>query len=227
MDVNRLAVKIKEARLKAKITEKQLAKKCGLSEAYIIQIESGKKVINEKAAENILNALGEKLESIYDIPESQEKPVKPKEVKEEKKEVFNPIEPTDQWAGALANIIKKFPIYDIASNNIVGYKELPVMSKKIEGYHWEKLMFFQASNDELEGLRIKKNDVIMVCLTSEIHNNSIYIIELNKKRIIRQLRKEQNNRVIISDGGRGDSPITSDLSKIKIIGRCVKAEIVL
>ncbi len=41
--MNRLAEKIKKARLNAKLTEKELAKKCGLSVNYIIQIESGKK----------------------------------------------------------------------------------------------------------------------------------------------------------------------------------------
>ncbi|KAB3532833.1 XRE family transcriptional regulator [Alkaliphilus serpentinus] len=222
--MNRLAAIIKEARLKAKLTEKQLAKKCGLSEAYIIQIESGKKVINEKAAENILNKLGKKLESVYDQIEAKETPVKAKEIKEEKKEAYTPIEPTHQWADALANIIKKFPIYDIANNKVVGFKDLPVIDKKIEGFHWEKLMFLQVDNDEMEALRIKRNDIITISLTKEIHNGSVYLIEVNKKRILRQLRREQNNRVVLSTGVKGENPVITDLNKVEVIGKCVKVE---
>ena len=49
--MNRVAQKIKDARLKSGMSEKQLAKKCGLSVSYILQIETGKKIINEKMAD--------------------------------------------------------------------------------------------------------------------------------------------------------------------------------
>lgn len=222
--MNRVAVKIKEARLKAKLTEKQLAKKCGLSESYIIQIESGKKVINEKAAESILNALGAKLDFVDKLDE-EAKEVKPKEEKPvAKKEEFYNIQPTEQWSDALANIIKKFPIYEVETNKIVGYKELPILGKKVEGYHWDKILFVQSSNDDLEALRIKKKDTLMLCLTSEIHNNSVYLIELNQKKLLRQIRKEANNKVTLYTGVKGETPMVTELSKIKVIGKCVKVE---
>jgi len=175
--MNRIALKIKEARQKAKMSEKDLAKKCGLSASYIIQIESGKKVINEKAAEKILKALGEKAEIVnqLDVPEEKPQRVKEDKPKVEKREVFQPVEPTEQWSDALANIIKKFPVYEMTSNKVVAHKELPILSKKIDGYHWEKLMFCQVNDNEMESLRIKKNDVAMICMTNEIHNNSIYL----------------------------------------------------
>lgn len=224
--MSRVAAKIKEARLKAKLTEKDLAKKCGLTANYIIQVESGRKVINEKLAENILKALGEKLEFMNQEPSNEEKlqQENAQKPKNKPKEEFFAIEPTEQWAGALANIIKKFPIYEAATNKIVGYKELPILDKKIDGYTWDKIIYIQSTDNTMEYFRIKKNDIIMVNITSEIQNNSIYLFEINSKKMIRQLRKESNNKVVISTGAKGEEPITTELSKIKVIGKCVKVE---
>ena len=79
--MNRLAVKIKEARIKAKMSEKDLAKACGQNINYILQIESGKKVINEKIAEQILKILGEKIDLFQDQEEEKKTIVKQPEVK--------------------------------------------------------------------------------------------------------------------------------------------------
>lgn len=224
--MNRLAVKIKEARIKAKLTEKELAKKCGLSESYIIQIESGRKVINEKAAEKILGKLGERVEFGYEEALKEEALPKAKEVKKESQPrgEFYSIQPTGQWADALANIIKKYPIYEMNTNKVIGHRDLPILEKKIAGYHWEKLSFVQAVDNEMEALRIKKGDIVMICATNEIHNNSLYLFEMNHKRMIRQLRREPNNRVSLSTGAKGHQPVVTDLHKIKLIGKCVKVE---
>lgn len=227
--MSRVAEKIKEARMKAKLTEKELAKKCGLTANYIIQIESGKRVVNEKLAESILNVLGEKLDfmSMADVAEKEVQATPEKKNKAEtiKKEDFYEIKPTEQWADALANIIKKFPIYDVKTNKVVGNKELPIIGKKVEGYNWDKLLFVQASDNDMESLRIKKEDVIMVYLTGEIQNNSIYLFEIENKKMIRQLRKESNNKVVISLGNKNNEPMVTELNKIKIIGKCVKVEV--
>lgn len=227
--MSRVAEKIKEARMKAKLTEKELAKKCGLTANYIIQIESGKKVVNEKLAESILNVLGEKLDfmSMADVAEkeAQNAPEKKNKAEAIKKEEFYEIKPTEQWADALANIIKKFPIYDVKTNKVVGNKELPVMGKKVEGYNWDKILFVQASDNDMENLRIKKEDIVMVYLTNEIQNNSVYLFEIENKKMMRQLRKESNNKVVISLGNKNNEPMITDLNKIKIIGKCVKVEV--
>ena len=221
--MNSVSKKIKEARLKAKLTEKQLAKKCGLAESFIIQVESGKKVINEKTAENILSKLGDKLEFV--LQQDEEKPAKanePKPVATPKVD-FNPVQPTGQWADALANIIKKFPIYDVATNKVVGHKDLPVLDKKVEGYRGDKVMFVKCSDDNTEGLRISEKDTIMVNLTNDIQNNGIYLFEMNNKRIVRRIQK-QGSKLFLSTGVKGAEPETTEVNKIKLIGKCVKVE---
>lgn len=222
--MNSIGKKIKEARINAKLTEKQLAKKCGVAESFIVQVESGRKVINEKTAENILKKLGAKLESILQEDLKEEKQERAKPVKQTTRPTveFNPVEPTGQWADALANVIKKYPIYDIATGNSVGQKNLPVLEKKVEGYRWDKLMFVKYNDTGLEGLRIHKNDIVQVYLTNDIQNNGVYLLEIGNKKVIRQLQKE-SSKLYLSTSSK-EEPTTTDISKVKLIGRCVKVE---
>ncbi|WP_432403468.1 helix-turn-helix domain-containing protein [Wukongibacter sp. M2B1] len=219
--MNRLAVKIKEARLKAGLSEKELAKKCGLSVGYIIQVESGKKIVNESVADKILKALGTKEEFVV-----EEKVIeKPKKVKTAPKPQGTiPVEPNQIWADALAGVIKKYPIYELHTKKISNYKELPIINKKIEGHHPDKIMFVKSPNDDMEAFRIRKDDVLTVSMTKDIQNHCIYLFEMNGKKMIRQLRKEVNRTVALSKCANDNSAIVVDINKIKILGKIIKNE---
>lgn len=219
--MNRLAVKIKEARIKAGLTEKQLAKKCGLSVNYIIQVESGRKIVNESVADKILKSLGTKEDFVI-----EEKVIeKPKRVKSTlKPQGTIPVEPNQTWADALAGVIKKYPIYELSTNKIVNYKELPIISKKIEGHHPDKIMFVKSPNDDMEAFRIQKDDVLTVSITKDIQNYGIYLVEINGKKVIRQLKKEVNKKVTLSKCANDDSTMTFDVNRIKVLGKIIKNE---
>lgn len=219
--MNRLAIKIKEARTKTGLTEKQLAKKCGLSASYIIQVESGKKIVNQSIAEKILKSLGTKEEFIKE-ERVVEKPKKTKVVNSIQRTIS--VEPTDSWADALAGVIKKYPIYDLHNNKITGYKDLPIISKKIEGYHPEKLMFVKSSNNDMESFRISKDDVLTVLITKDIQNQCIYIVEIGGKKMVRQLKKEANKKVKLSKCPNDNLAMSVDMNKMKILGKVIKNE---
>ncbi|MCT4592974.1 MAG: helix-turn-helix transcriptional regulator [Anaeromicrobium sp.] len=219
--MNRLAVKIKESRIKAGLTEKGLAKKCGLSVNYIIQVESGKKIVNESVADKILKALGTKEELIQEE--------KPAEKKEKSKSTFKPqgtipVEPNQTWADALAGVIKKYPVYDLYTNKIVAYKDLPILSKKIEGHHPDKIMFVKSSNDHMKKFRIEKGDVLTVLMTKDIQNQCIYLFEMKGNKMIRQLRKKDNKKVELSKCTNDNSTMTVGMNEIKILGKIIKNE---
>ncbi|MBN2899046.1 MAG: helix-turn-helix domain-containing protein [Clostridia bacterium] len=221
--MNRMAIKIKEARIKAGLSEKELAKKCGLSVNYIIQIESGKKIINEKAADNILNSLGEKVEMLEDLSAKEEKEIVAKPVKKPTQTVNYAINPSPQWESALAGVLKKYAIVDCYTDKVIGYKELPIIGKKVEGHNPDRLLFVQASNNEMESLRVKRGDVVTVMMTSEVENNQLYVLEISGKRIIRQLRRE-NNKLRLSKGAIEFDDQLIDLKTAHIIGKCIKVE---
>ena len=56
--MSRLGDTIRTARLKAKMTEKALGKKCGMAENVIKDIESGRRIVSDDQAQRILKVLG-------------------------------------------------------------------------------------------------------------------------------------------------------------------------
>lgn len=229
--MNPIAKRIQDARLKAGMTEKELAKKCGLSPAYIQQIESGKKIINETAASSILKVFGETVESAFGayLDEADAKETRPEVKKVVQKPVQPPkmepvqVEPTDQWTGALSGIIKTFPVLDIASGKQQGQKELPVLNKKIEGIPWEKLQFFAASDNQAEAFRVRKGDILWVQETGEVQQAGLHIVARQNVKMIVHIRKEYG-QLVLSRTPEDKKPEIVEAKSLRIIGRCMKAE---
>ena len=222
--MNRIAEKIRDARIKAGLTEKQLAKKCGLSVGYIIQIESGRKIVKEQLADKILKSLGEKVSMQEPTEEFEPQAVVKKPQAKSVPVATSMVEPNAQWADALSGVIKKYPVYDGQGKKVVTYKELPILSKKIEGHHPDKIMYVQAPNDNMSNKRIMTKDVLTLTLSKEIENNGIYVFELDKKRDIGVLRKEGNKQVSIVNQVIGTTPKLVSANQLKVIGKVIKVE---
>ena len=56
--MSRLGDLIRTERGRAKLTPKQLAKKCGIAESYLVAVEKGTKIIADDQARRILKAIG-------------------------------------------------------------------------------------------------------------------------------------------------------------------------
>lgn len=227
--MNTLALKIRELRLKSKLSEKQLAKKVGLAESYILQIETGKKVISESAAEKIFAALGEKPDFGFNeepLPVEGPKPQSPirSEVKKIAPVTTEYVEPQNQWADALSNIIRTYPIYALGTKQIVGKKELPIVGKKVEGYGLDKIMFVQIQQSDLSGFRLEKGDVVLVELIKDPPQQGICLIEEKGVQLIRYIKREPGNKYTLSKGIKTEPLQTVEAKQINVIGRCVRVE---
>ena len=56
--MSRLGDLIRTERLRARMTPKQVAKKCGVSESYIMAVEAGTRIIADDQARRILKTIG-------------------------------------------------------------------------------------------------------------------------------------------------------------------------
>lgn len=226
--MNRLAEEIKKAREQANLSEKALARKCGLSVNYLRDVESGRKVIKEEIAETILKKLGKSMSSMNAAEEtSGEAPGKNgARKKESTKEVLEnyDVKPTGTWQKALGNLVKTYPVQRMDNRKVVGEKSLPLLRNKVEGYHPDKLFFIEVTDNTIEGFRIKKGDWIMVLDTQEIENGTFYLIKGEKGRIIRKLRREGSGKVTLFQGREGECGVSKTKSELKIIGKCIKVE---
>ena len=120
--MSRMGDTIRTARLKAKMTEKALGRKCGLAESVIKDIESGRRIASDDQAQRILKVLGAQdslsteLDAAAEPPQPLPKPrprayVVPLEPDNPQKESAT-REASDAWLDALGGVVKRVPVID-------------------------------------------------------------------------------------------------------------------
>lgn len=219
--MNRLAQKIKEARVKAGLSEKDLAKRAGIQLNYLLQVESGKKVVNEQVANQILSVLGTQ-EAFIDPTELKPKETKTKPVQEKKHTA--PVHPNSEWSSVLAGVIHKYPIIGENSGKIIDHREYPILNKTIDGIHFDKLMLIQVEKSDLPAFRILKGDVLSLIKGSALDANAVYYFEYQKQKQIAFLRQESDHYVSVMKSVNDSAPVKVKLNEIVIFGKCIKVE---
>ena len=209
------------------MTPKQLGKKCGVAESFVLDIETGKKIVNEKLLSQISKVLGVNLEEdmVPEVPMEEAKPNSAKAIKAVEAVPQRRLEvvPLDQWGDALSNIIKKIPIYDMAMENIKGYKNFPIIERKVEGFHPDKLVYIEILDDTMGQYRIRKGDRALIYLNHEFMNGAFQLVEYDGKRRLRKMKKLEGNKVQLTEGdGQG---VTKEIKDVKVIGRVIRVEI--
>lgn len=217
--MSRVGTGIHNARLQKGISQKELAKKLGVSESFIGDVEAGRKIAKEDLIARAEKLLGVDLNEA-DLLQTDE-PV------ENIKETAPSKTINKQWEDAFSNVLKKLPIMDIKMREIYGYKYLPVIDKKIEGYNPEKLVYIKVPDDSMRGFRMHKDDNVMLLLNSEVVSNSISLIEIDGKRCIRQIKRLDSAKVLILSHYTDLKTETRDIKSIEVIGKCIRLEVEL
>ena len=220
--MSRVGDNIKNTRINIGMSQKQLAKKLGVAESFINEVETGRKIINQELIDRMSKVLGK---DINDISMSFEDQV----YNEEKKEVIvkkdKPEKVNDLWNEAFASVIKSIPIYNYALTKVIGTKQLPLLNNKIEGHNQDKVFYIGIEDDDMIGFRIAKGDLAFVQSTNEFFNNSISLIQYGDQRAIRQLKKLDNNKALIISNKGIVKTETAEIRDIKVIGKLERVEI--
>lgn len=209
--------KIQNSRNAIGISVKQLAKKLGVSEGFLQDIESGRKILNEELIKKVEKIMNISLDE--DVFDSTDGPV------ENLKETSISKNVNKQWEDAFSHILKKIPVCDINFKEIYEYRYLPIIDKKVDGYNPEKIKYIKAPDDSMRGFRIHKDDNLMIYENSEILNNSIELVEIDGKRCIRQLKRLDANKVLVISQSNELKTETHEVKSFNVIGRCLKLEI--
>lgn len=218
--MSRAGEKVKSIRLEAKLTEKQFGKKLGVNEAFIKELETGKKVINDSLISRIKKVFGKDINDINmnDLNEDT--------VEEQKNMAFKPkkAEVNETWTNAMSSILKEVPIYDYNFNKKLGARELPVVSNKIEGYNHDKVFFIKIEDNDMAGFRMMKDDIAFGHIIHEIENNSICLLEVNGERFVRQIKKLDNAKILLISNNGNVQTQTVSAKDIKVVGKLEKVE---
>jgi transcriptional regulator with XRE-family HTH domain len=229
--MSRVGERIKEERNKSGISAKELAKKLGLAESFVNDVEQGRKIVNENIINKIEKLFNTSLSEISfnevsePIENIKEAVVNKNVNKAVNKEVSKEI--NKQWEDAFSNILKKIPVCDLNLKEINGYKYLPVIDKKIEGYSADKIMFVKVEDDSMRGFRLQKDDTVMIYQNTELSNNSLLLLKGETKNVIRQVKRHDANKALIISHSNELKTETRDIKSLNILGRCVRVEIEL
>lgn len=222
--MSRVGEKVKGIRNSIGMSQKQLAKKLGVSESFISEIETGKKVINQNLIDRLSKVLGK---DINDITMSFEEQV----YKEEKNEKF-PTKNKQQdvkevWNEAFSSVLKNVPIYKYDMARPISSKQLPLINNRVDGYAQDKVLYLEIEDDDMIGFRMSKGDLAFGHITHEIENNSTCLIEYDNKRVIRQIKKLDNSKLLLLSNKGSLTTETVGLKDIKVIAKLDRLEIKL
>lgn len=232
--MSRLGDKIRTARLKVKMTEKALGKKCGMAESVIKDIESGRRIVSDDQAQRILKILGinDSISTELEVaaePEIKLRPrprayVMPADVPKEQQKATD--ESTDAWLDALGGVVKRVPV--LGSDGIViDHVLTPIIGGKIEGGSPDKVLYFRVDDNDLRGFRVFAGDLLLTIPENKVHDNALMLIEYKQKRRICKLLKMDGLRIQMQTY---DSEFKGEIvpqNEVKVLGRCVRLQRVL
>ena len=228
--MSRLGDSIRAARLKAKMTEKALGRKCGMAESVIKEIESGRRIVSDDQAQRILKILGvdnpisNELEvanepevKLHPRPRAYVVPLSP-----EKPEQENAArESSDAWLDALGGVVKRVPVTG-ADGVAIDHVLTPIVSGKIEGGAPDKVFYFRCEDNALRGFRVFAGDLLLVVPASKPEDDRLMLVEVGGKRMVRKLLKLDGNRVQLQSFDYEFSAQVVSYLEVRVLGRCVK-----
>ncbi|MBC5629890.1 helix-turn-helix transcriptional regulator [Clostridium sp. NSJ-6] len=221
--MSRVGQRIKEARLKSGMSQKVLAKKLGVAEKYINDVELGRKVVQEsfigKAAKILNTDLNDINMVVTDEALMEER--KTLEVNKRPKKV----ETSEVWNDAFASVLKSVPVFDYSLNSIKGKKELPVHSNKVEGFPHDKVLYIEVQDNDMSGFRMVKGDLAFAHVVKEPSNNGIFLLDYKGERIIRQLKSLGNSKYLLVSNGGALLTETVTVKDFEVVAKLERIEI--
>lgn len=195
----RVGEELKKNRLDANMTLKQVAKKLGVSESFVNEVEQGRKVVNEdllkrfsKVFDKNISTMG--LGSLEEAAQT-ESVARTKEVI--KKEVYvAPKTPVNElWNQAFGENIKNVPVFDETMKSPISHKGYVVEGKKIEGFPMDKVLLVKSGSEDLKGYGIMKGDLLFGVEAKDIQGTSFMLVSVQGKNLLRRVKNLNNGSV--------------------------------
>ena len=236
--MSRLGDLIRTERIRHKMTPKQVAKKCGVSESYLVAVEAGTRIIADDQARRILKAIGLKqqteaeftlddIAATVDLAQVQPKMAEVLKKKPEKKEAELAASSEDEgvagsvWLDALQSVLKRVPVMN-AVMKPVSYKLVPVENGRIEGANPDKVFYYLAPDDSMRGFRIHRGDIVLTVPANSPVDGAIMLLNYNEHRYLRKIKVLDDRTVMLQHYDREYEAETVPMNEIGFLARCVK-----
>ena len=230
--MSRLGDSIRAARLKAKMTEKALGKKCGMAESVIKEIESGRRIVSDEQAQRILKLLGASspVSTELDVAAEPEIKLRPRPrayvlplSPESPQQESAARESSDAWLDALGGVVKRVPVSD-EQGVVIDHVLTPIIGGKIEGGAPDKVLYYRCPDNALRGFRVYAGDLLLTVPASKAEDDRIMLICYKGQRIVRKLLRLDGNRIQMQTF---DSEFRAEIApsnEVQVLGRCVRLQ---
>lgn len=222
--MSRIGAEISRLRKEAGMTQKQLGRMVGVTERYIDEVESGKRVMNGELISRVSRALRQEAGKL-DLYDEEEIRLRPEPDQTVKKVIEKPVQ--EIWTDALAGVIMTVPVYDHSMDKTLATKQLPIIANKVEGCPKDKVFYLKVEDNEMSGFRIMKGDLVLSCITHEIEKEGIFFIEYNKRKMLRQIRRLDKEKLLLIGNSGSLTTQTVSAKEVRIIARLLRIEISL
>ena len=230
--MSRLGDTIRNARIKAKMTEKALGKKCGLAESFIKDVEAGRKIVSDDQAQRILKVLGVENPVSTELEVASEPEVK---LRPRPRAYILPVEAqspaerqaeaesSDAWLDALGGVVKRVPVMS-PDGMVIDHVLTPVVGGKIEGGVPDKVLYYRCPDDMLRGFRVHAGDLLLVVPAAKAEDGQLMLVEYKGERMVRKLLKMDGGRIQMQAFDHEFMATIGTIQNVKVLGRCVKLE---
>ena len=229
--MSRLGDLIKQERGRRGLSAREVAKKCGLSEKFLLEIEGGTRIPRDDQAQRILKAMGAQppaqsdftLEDIAATVDLQSALPRIKEIKKEKAPEAGTGPAGSIWLDALADVLQSVPVYNAVMNK-VGSRLLPVKNGKVEGAPRDKVFYFLVPDDAMRGFRVQRGDLVLVVPAAQAQDGAMVLLDTPQGKLLRRIKLLPRYQVMLQ---HYDSALESEivnLSDLRIAGRCARLE---
>ncbi len=241
--MSRLGDLIKLERTRQNLTYKQVARKCGVSEKFLQEVESGRRIIADDQARRILKAIGlqgrsteaeftlDDIASTVDlqsaVPRLQQTPPRPaasprKAAAPKKEETSVPADGSI-WLDALSGVLKHVPVYNAVMKE-VDHRLLPITDGKIGGAPADKVFYFAAPDNDMRGFRVMKGDYVLVVPAQSPVDNSIMLLKTPIGCYLRKVKVLPHFQAMLQRYDRECESEIRNFNELTIIGRCIRLE---
>ena len=225
--MSRVGEKIKEARLQSGMSQKALAKKLGVAEKFINEVELGRRIAQESFIDKASKILKTDFNDVSMVVTDEALLEEKKAMKEIKNNIprNNKNNEEEIWTNAFSSVLKNVPIFDYTLKNSKGFKELPIHSNKVEGFSQDKVLYLEIQDDEMSGFRMLKGDLAFASLVKEPSNNGIFLVDYKGQRAIRQIKILGNSKALLVSNGGSLLTETMNLNEFSVIAKLERLEI--
>lgn len=236
--MSRLGDLIHLERTRRSLTPKAVAKKCGISVDYLLEVEAGTRIIRDDQARRILKTMGleeqNQAEFTLDdiaitvdlqsaLPQVQKAVAQQRNAKEDKGQPTDINITGSIWLDALAGVLKHVPIYNAVMKE-VGSRLLPVTQGKIEGANKDSVYYFTAPDDQMRGFRVHRGDLVLMVPASAPVDGAMMLIQGAQGRLLRQIKLLPRFQAMLQWYDQAFDSEIVNLSDLQVLGRCVRLE---